>query len=164
MKDLIDKLSSYNLFNNLFPGVIFVLVANKLTVYNYTQENLVLGIFLYYFIGLVISRIGSLFIEPILKYFSFLKFADYKLFVKASQKDIAIVTLSEVNNMYRSVCSLFVVISILKVYEKIESSFVFLQSMRAEILISLLLLLFLFSYKKQTNYISKRVDANIQDS
>jgi hypothetical protein len=163
MKDLLDKLSSYNLFNNLFPGIIFVLVTSKYTAYNYVQENLVTGIFLYYFIGLVISRIGSLFVEPILKYFSFLKFTDYKNYVKASQKDITIVTLSEVNNMYRTVCSLFIVISFLKVYEKLESIIVFLPNWRTEILITSLLLLFLFSYKKQTNYINKRVDANIQD-
>ncbi len=161
MKDLLDKLSSYNLFNNLFPGVVFVAVSSKTTSYNYVQQDIVMGIFLYYFIGLVISRIGSLIIEPILKSLTFLRFSAYDNFVKASQKDTTLATLSEVNNMYRTICSLFMVLFLSIIYEKIETSFVILQSNRTEIFISILFILFLLSYRKQTNYITKRVNANI---
>ena len=72
MKEILDKLSSYNLFNYLLPGVIFVVIANKVTHYDFIQDDIVIGAFLYYFIGMVISRFGSLAIEPILKYLSFL--------------------------------------------------------------------------------------------
>jgi hypothetical protein len=34
---------------------------------------------LYYFVGLAVSRFGSLIIEPLLKRFSFVRFAAYKL-------------------------------------------------------------------------------------
>ena len=67
MKDLLDKISSYNLFNYLLPGVLFALLADGLTSYTFIQSDIVVGIFLYYFMGLVISRVGSLAIEPILK-------------------------------------------------------------------------------------------------
>ena len=87
MKDLLDKISSYNLFNYLLPGILFVCISKYLTDYNFIQDNDFIGAFLYYFIGMVISRFGSLFVEPILKRISFLKFADYKSFVSASKKD-----------------------------------------------------------------------------
>ncbi|EKD88152.1 MAG: hypothetical protein ACD_35C00035G0002 [uncultured bacterium] len=55
MKDLVEKISSYNLFNNLFPGVVFVTILGKFTTYDFIQKDLIIGLFFYYFIGLVIS-------------------------------------------------------------------------------------------------------------
>lgn len=160
MKDLLDKLSSYNIFNYLFPGVVFVVLASKLTSYNFIQQDLLVGAFLYYFIGLVISRIGSIFIEPVLKFIKFLKFVDYKRFVKASKADTRIDTLSEVNNMYRTICSLFLILIVIKGFEWLSTKWLFLAERKIETLTLFLLLLFLFSYRKQTNYITKRIDAN----
>src|SRR5215467_1053056 len=110
MKDLLDKISSYNLFNYLLPGVLFAALAETWTSYRFLQSNLVVGVFVYYFFGLVISRVGSLIIEPSLRKVSFVKFASYDDFVAASQKDPKIDVLSEVNDMYRTFCSLFVLI------------------------------------------------------
>ena len=107
MKDILSKLSSYNLFNYLFPGIVFVIAAGKLTHYSLIQQDIVIGVFLYYFIGLVVSRFGSLVIEPILRKTSFLRFANYGDFVAASKKDEKLELLSEVNNTYRTLCSLF---------------------------------------------------------
>lgn len=67
MKEILDKLTSYNLFNYLLPGVVFAVLASKVTRFTLIQQDLVAGAFLYYFIGLVISRFGSLILEPILK-------------------------------------------------------------------------------------------------
>lgn len=160
MKDLLDKLSSYNIFNYLFPGVVFVVLASKLTSYNFIQQDILVGAFLYYFIGLVISRIGSIFIEPVLKFTKFLKFADYKRFVKASKADTRIDTLSEVNNMYRTICSLFLILISIKGVEWLSTKWLFLAERKIETLTVFLFLLFLFSYRKQTSYITKRIDAN----
>ena len=67
MKDLLDKLSSYNLFNYLFPGVLFAAFGDRLTSYSLLIDDIMIGFFIYYFIGLVISRLGSLFLEPLLR-------------------------------------------------------------------------------------------------
>ena len=160
MKDLLDKLSSYNIFNYLFPGVAFVVIASKLTSYSFIQQDILVGAFLYYFIGLVISRIGSIFIEPFLKFIKFLKFADYKRFVKASKVDTRIDTLTEVNNMYRTICSLFLILIAVKGFDWLSTKWQFLTDRKIETLVVFLFLLFLFSYRKQTNYISKRIEAN----
>ena len=160
LKELLSKISSYNLFNYLIPGVIFVIAASKVTRYSFIQADIVIGLFLYYFIGLVISRFGSIVIEPILRGISFLKFADYKDFVAASKKDEKIEVLSEANNTYRTLCSLFVLLLLLKGYERIEDRFVFLKDYSGMIIVSLLLVMFLFAYRKQTLYIIKRIKAN----
>jgi hypothetical protein len=160
MKELLDKLSSYNIFNYLFPGVIFSIILSNSTCYNIIQEDIIIGAFLYYFIGLIISRLGSLFIEPFLKFIRFLKFAKYQDFVSASQKDTKIEVLSEVNNMYRTIISMFLLLILSKLYEYIETKWDFLLIYRFEIIIISLLILFLFSYRKQTKYIAKRVDTN----
>ena len=73
MKDLLDKLTNYNIFNYLFPGILYVVIAKSTTDYNLIQENNLLGAFLYYFIGMTISRFGSVIIEPILRKMKFLK-------------------------------------------------------------------------------------------
>ena len=157
MKDLLDKISSYNLFNYLLPGVLFALLADGLTSYTFIQSDIVVGIFLYYFIGLVISRVGSLAIEPILKKTSFIKFAAYEDFVLVSKKDPKLEVLSEVNNMYRTFCSLFFLLGVLKAYELLAERYPLLTSRSPYILVGLLFALFIFSYRKQTQYITKRI-------
>ncbi len=160
MKDILSKLSSYNLFNYLFPGILFAIAAGKITHYSLIQQDVVIGVFLYYFIGLVVSRFGSLVIEPILRKTSFLRFADYGDFVAASKKDEKLELLSEVNNTYRTLCSLFTLLLLLKLYEVIETKIPFLAEWNALVLLVLLLIMFLFSYRKQTGYITKRIKAN----
>lgn len=160
MKDLFEKISSYNLFNYLFPGIVFVILAKGLTKYSFIQLNIIIGLFFYYFIGLVISRIGSLIIEPILKYISFIHFVDYRKFVAASKEDGKLEILSEVNNIYRTLCSTFLLLIILKLFEKVEGICPSISDWRAPLLLIALLILFLLSYRKQTEYITKRIQAN----
>jgi len=160
MKDLLGKISAYNIFHYLLPGIILAIIASKVTHYNFIHQDIIIGLFFYYFLGLVVSRFGSLIIEPILKRLSFIKFADYKEFVIASQKDEKIELLSEVNNTYRTLSSVFILLLILKLYEKIECWFSPLKGKGAIILIVILLIMFLFSYRKQTEFITKRIKAN----
>ena len=160
MKELLDKISSYNVFNYLFPGILFAVISKEFTAYSFLQDNLIIGAFVYYFIGLVISRFGSLVIEPLLRKLSFLKFANYKDFVSASKKDSKIEVLLEINNMYRTLISMFVLIFLLKLYELIESSAPILKDWSTYILLALLLVMCLFSYRKQTSYITKRIKLN----
>jgi hypothetical protein len=160
MKELLDKISSYNIFNYLFPGILFAVISEEFTAYSFLQDNLIIGAFVYYFIGLVISRFGSLFIEPLLRKLSFLKFTNYKDFVSSSKKDAKIEVLLEINNMYRTLSSMFALILLLKLYELIESIAPILKDWSTYILLALLLGMFLFSYRKQTNYITKRIKLN----
>ncbi|WP_298782698.1 hypothetical protein [uncultured Polaribacter sp.] len=159
MKEIIDKISSYNLFNYLFPGIIFVIILREITKYDLVQENNILGAFLYYFIGLIISRFGSLIIGEILqsKKLKFIKFADYSEFIFASDKDKKIELFSEINNMYRTLISLFCLLLFSKLYQKISDWLNISESLSYTLLIISLIILFVFSYRKQTSFITKRV-------
>jgi hypothetical protein len=159
MVDFLSKISSYDLFNYLLTGIIFVILADKLTCYSFIQQDIAIGLFLYYFIGLVISRIGSLVIEPFLKSrrISFLKFEPYEKFLAASEKDKKIELLSQVNNTYRTFCSVFAILFLLKLYEGIQSRFPFLKDWDLTLLVAFLFVVFLFAYRKQTGFLTDRI-------
>ena len=156
MDKLLEKLTSYNLFNYLLPGIIFSVLLEKITHYSIIHKDIMIEAFLAYFIGLIISRISSIIIEPLLKKTKFVKFSEYKDFVLVSENDKKIELLSESNNMYRVFISLFFILIIIVLYEK------FLQDIflgyTSYIVIFGLLILFLFSYRKQTSYITKRIE------
>jgi hypothetical protein len=160
MNDLLSKISSYNIFNYLLPGIVFALFTEAITSFSFVQSDLVIGVFLYYFIGLVVSRFGSLVVEPALRRVAFLKFADYGDFVVASKNDAKLELLSEVNNTYRTLCSLFILLGVLKGVELVETHYPAIKNWNAGILLTSLFVMFLFSYRKQTQYVARRVQAN----
>ncbi len=134
-----------------------MVVVEKFTTYSLIQENLAVGAFVYYFTGIVISRFGSLFIEPILRKLSFLRFSDYKEFVRASKQDPKIEIFSEANNMYRTFSAMFILLELIKLYEWIQVKLSITIEWNVQLLIALLLIMFLYSYKKQAEYIGKRI-------
>jgi hypothetical protein len=157
MKELLDKISSYNLFNYLLPGILFVAILEKFTSYSIKQDNLVVGVFVYYFIGLVVSRVGSLIIEPFLKWTGFVKFAEYSDYVAAVKLDPKIDMFSESNNMFRTFIALFFVLLLVKSYGQVLRAAPFLIDREPFLLVLLLLVMFVCAYKKQTAFIVKRI-------
>ena len=160
MDEILKKISSYNIFNYLLPGVLFALAIDRATDLPMVQEDLLLGLFLYYFVGLVISRIGSLIIEPILVRSGFVTFADYSDFVRASARDEMIGVLSESSNMFRTMCSLAVCIAATILYSKLSETYEIISRVGPAVFLLALFLLFLFSYRKQSAYIRKRVEVS----
>jgi len=158
MKEILDKLSSYNIFNFLFPGILFCVISKEIIGYNLILNDIITDAFFYYFVGLVISRIGSLVIEPILKKIKFVSFSKYSDFINASTKDEKIELLSENNNMYRTLISLILMISVLYCFHILENYFPIIIKLRWIFLVLFLLTLFLLSYRKQTKYIVDRVN------
>lgn len=162
MKEILEKLSSYNIFNNLLPGILFVVLAKASTSYDFIQTDIFLGSFLYYFIGLIISRFGSLIIEKILIKIKFVKYADYKKFLIAQKEDENINILLEANNMFRTLSSMGLLLLLLYLYDYLSTLFEFSSTITYILLTVLIVILFLFSFRKQTDYIRKRVE-NLTD-
>ena len=73
VKSISDKISSYNIFNNLFPGIIFCSVLTNATRFSLATDNILEQLFIWYFTGMIISRIGSIFVESSLKKIKFKK-------------------------------------------------------------------------------------------
>jgi hypothetical protein len=161
MNDLLSKLTSYNLFNYLVPGVVFAIAAEGMLDYQIAKRDVVTGAFFCYFLGLVVSRFGSLVVEPVLKWSAIVKFAEYRDFVAASKIDPKLEVLSEVNNTYRTFCSLFSLLLLLRLYLKIAERFAQIKPWNGTLLAVALLVMFLLSYRKQTSYITKRIKANL---
>lgn len=159
MEKILDKLSSYNIFNYLFPGVVFCVIADRYMSVPLLQDSIINGLFLYYFVGLVISRFGSIAIEPIFRKSGIIKFADYPDYIAAVKDDQKIELLSESNNMYRTILSALVILIFVVIGEQLVQQYPgFLAFLKYSILPGLVLL-FGFSYKKQTEYITKRISA-----
>lgn len=158
MDELLKKLSSYNLLNYLLPGVAFVVLAKEVCGYSLYIDNIVLGAFYYYFIGLIIGRIGSLIIEPLCRRIGIVKFRNYVRYVRASVKDTKLETLSETNNTYRTFIAVMLCLGLLRLVLWIIALVPILKNYVAPILIVAFLVLLLQSYRKQSSYICDRID------
>ncbi|MBB3967182.1 hypothetical protein [Rhizobium metallidurans] len=157
MNDLIAKLSSYDIFINIIPGAVFVFFLSSAGLYTLQSDTIVGNLVLYYFAGLIISRIGSVIIEPLLRASGFVKYNRYSDFIIASEKDAKIQTLLEASNLYRTVIALILVCAIASSWDLIASWIPF--EKRTWILVGCvgLAALFLLSYRKQNSFIFKRV-------
>jgi len=162
MKEILEKISHYNLFNYLLPGVLYVVIIEHSTSYSLLTDEIVITAFICYFVGLVISRIGSLVIEKVLRAMKFLKFKDYKEYVAASHKDPKLDTLSEQNNTYRSIIAMLVLVAVTKGYELLGEKVPFFNEWKLWIVMGILIIMFLAAYRKQTKYITERIDKNLQ--
>lgn len=158
MEQFLDKLSRYHLITNLIPGVLFLCFLNMLGIYCIDMTNWVMILFVGYFFGLVISRVGSIVIEPWFKKWKIVKYSSYSDFLEAEKKDIKIANLLADNNMYRTFVALFFVLIVLEICHIIPAVDEFIHTQWAVLaLLALLFLLYVLAYRKQTSYIRKRV-------
>lgn len=157
MDELLKKLSSYNILNYLLPGIVFVVLAKVALGYSLYVDNIVLGVFYYYFFGLVISRIGSIVIEPLFKALRIISLLEYPRFIRATKADAKIETLSENSNMFRTLIALVACLGILKLTLWISAKLPNAEGPIVAILLGFLFILFALGYRKQCAYIRKRI-------
>ena len=157
MEKLIEKISGYNLLNNIVPGSIFCYIMENLLGVSILKNDIILNLFLFYFTGMISSRIGSIIIEEPLKYFEFIKFEPYDQFISASQKDQKIEIMSETNNTYRSISGMCIILLICNIYIIISKKISCLNSYTSIIIIISVFILFIISYKKQTKCLTNRI-------
>ena len=157
MKAILEKLSAYNIFSYLLPGLLFVSLGERLTSFSLIQRSWIVGIVLYYFIGLVISRVGSLIVKPLLERIGFVKEAPYEDYVEASESDSRIGILSAQNTMFRTLCAMCIMLMGLKIGEKVMGILPWGADAYDSIVLVSLFMLFLFSYRKQAQDVVRRV-------
>ena len=156
MKAILEKLSAYHIFSYLLPGLLFVILGERLTSFSLIQRSWIVGIVLYYFIGLVISRVGLLIVKPVLERIGFVKDAPYADYVEASKSDSKIDVLSAQNNLFRTLCAMFMMLIGLKIGEKVIGVLPWGADVYDFIVLGVLFVLFLFSYRKQTQEVARR--------
>ena len=161
MEILLEYLRRYDIWNNLFPGMIFIYTYNIFwNVYDWNQIPIVYIFFMAYFVGMIISRIGSICIEPLLKKIKFIIFIDYKFYLIAIECDKAIIELNTVNNIYRTILTGLIIFLLVFIHKDINDICMLINS-ETVIYNLFLIVLFLLSYRKQTGYINKRVSKYI---
>lgn len=87
MEKLLEELGAYELLNNLLPGAIICVLAQWQTGYQLPAINVVGELCVFYFVGLVVGRLGSLVVEPIYRKLGIISKGAYADFIKASQAD-----------------------------------------------------------------------------
>ena len=161
MDKLLERISSYDILNNLFPGsVLYFLLSENIQL---QQNSILTEFFIIYFLGLLASRIGSLLIEPLCKKLNIIQMASYEDFIKAESRDKKIEILSSVNNMYRTFISVFIIYIFYKITGYIAIQYTRPSQFVETGIIIALLVIFSLSYHKQTNYIRKRVICSINN-
>lgn len=150
---LIRQITSYNLFNYLLPGTIFCFLMNKMFGYPFLVDSLFVSFFVYYFVGLAISRVGSLIVEWVLKKLKLVRYAPYGDFLKASAVDPKVDDLSEQNNVYRTLISLPICMFVFLLISSLLKHFDVPLLYQQIVLLIALLVLFFFSYIKQSEYV-----------
>jgi hypothetical protein len=159
MEKLLEKLSKYHILVNLIPGIVFLSLVDLLDIYDLKIDDVFQNIFLSYFTGMTLSRIGSVIIEPIFKTIRIVKYAPYQDYLNAVDKDKNIPELLEDNNMYRTFVATLFLILFMKAGHLIPVIQSFMASKYAGlVVIVFLLVLYVLAYRKQTSYIRKRVN------
>ena len=157
MKAILEKLSAYSILGYLLPGSLFVILGERLTSFSLIQRSWVAGIVLYYFIGLVISRVGSLIVKPVLERIGFVKDAPYEDYVEASGSDSRIDILSVRNHLFRTLFAMVIMLIGLKIGEKVIGVLPWGADVYDFGLLAVLFVLLLFSYRKQAQEVVRRV-------
>lgn len=159
MHELMEKISDYHIFNYIIPGACFFILSPLFISWEYIHtDNLFLQLCLCYTVGLIISRIGSFGFN--IKVINNKKkknqknFAPYDQFIDASQKDPKIAALNSIANMYRSFSALWLISAFLKFIHIFSDGY---QHMPLCFLFLCLSILFIYSYKKQTFFVVKRI-------
>lgn len=157
----IDKLSHYSFVTNILPGAVLCIILKDLIGYDLfvTKEWYLLGI-IFYFVGIVCNRFGSVCVEPLLKpkRTESEKRSDYTNFMKAEQLDSKVITLNTENNVFRSYVSVCALSVIALGFRGLTELWPIIAKYQAIIVLVLILVLFVFSYRKQTKYVRERVE------
>lgn len=161
---LIGRISNYNLLNNFIPGAILCVLLKYLVGYDFIVGGTIELLVVFYFVGMVNGRVGSLVIEWLLVHSGLVTRRDHKLYVEAEQKDKKIASLSETNNMYRSIISISLLALLMKLYRSVFELKGDFGSIAEWVLLAALLIIFILAYKKQTKYIVSRIDYHTKKS
>lgn len=154
METFFNKIETYNILNYLFPGIIFASILTFLIEKNIYSSSLIIAAFEYYFTGLVLSRIGSVVINPILEKIKAIKKEKYKNFICKEEKDKKIEMLQREANQYRTFVATFVCLLLVEIYNCI---FIDVSKVKTIIYFIGFIILFTLSYRKQVNFIIQRL-------
>lgn len=159
MNNVIEKLGSYQIMTNLLPGAFFGMALRFFFELSFPTENIGEEILAYYFMGFVINRIGSLIVKPMLEKMKFIREAPYPDYLKAVKVDAKLDILSETNNYFRSTLTCFIILPLVGLMRMLIANIKWIDKGWKIFAMAFLIVLFLFSYRKQTDIVKRRTEA-----
>jgi hypothetical protein len=158
MGDLLSKLESYRILNYLLPGTVFIFACDVLGIYKFESQNLFVLAFIAYFLGMTLSRIGSLFLEKPLEWIGFTKRSSYDHFILAEKADNKISTLMEEANTYRTIVATATIVGLADFVKSLLAQGTVTTRVVVTLLLISLILIYLFAYRKQVKYLARRIE------
>lgn len=158
MNELFGKLSIYEILNNFLPGIL--ICGYALLLFNIPMEptNVISIIFiccLFYFTGLLISRLGSLILQPLARKTNFIVWN--KAFFEAEKHDEKITILLRDMNLYRTLSISAFAAFILTIISCCRSCISLNLCLILSITMIFISIIFLLSYRKQSKAINSRI-------
>lgn len=158
MEKLVEKISSYHLLNFIISGTIFALFIHDFFEISINDFDTIEKLILFYCIGLVISRIGSIVFEPLFIKWKIVTYAPLRDYIFAEKKDDKLIVLLEMNNLFRTIMTMLFLILLCFVGRYICNYITVSGEVIVILILCILFILFLLSYRKQTEAIRKRVE------
>ncbi len=163
MSDAIDaiagKVSEYNVFNYLVPGAVFMVGLRYVVGAIPFENSVIFFLVTAYAVGMALSRIGSLIVEPILLRMGVIERFDFEEFVRAEKSDSKLTTLLLESNAYRTMAAVFATLLLAKGVVALQSRCSHWSQIGAWGCSIALVVLFAFSHRKMRQYIHRRVVA-----
>lgn len=158
LSTIFAKISSYNIVNYMIPGTALCILLNHFVGWDLIDVgNWYLSCLVFYFSGMVCSRVGSLIVEKSVKAIFGVKFADYEDYIRAEKKDEKLGRLNEESNAFRTYIAMMVILVICMIWNWLSEIFPCIKNVQNLLFVILLLAIFIGSYIKQVDYIARRV-------
>ena len=166
MNTVIQKLGTYHILANLIPGAFFCLALDFLFGITLPVEGIGGYIIAYYFVGLIIGRIGALITKRVFTrkegtkkvcFTQFIEYVAYADYVEAETSSPKIAALSDTNECYRSLLTCVWLLPAVKGFYCLAQRFSLVSDYWMWVALPLLFGLFLWSYKEQAGFIKRRV-------
>lgn len=158
IEKILEKMGIYNLFTNIIPGYIFIMF--NFFNFNIKMDNIVEQVVLAYFVGLTISRIGSIILGNILLKISNDSDESYNKYIDACNKDTKIELLLQERNSCRTYVTLFIMCLLEIIGNYVFSKITITKDVILFIVLVLLIIIYSISFCKYNRYIVKRIRIN----
>ncbi len=163
MSDFVFLLSNFRVVSSLVPGAALCIFINDFLKVNILKDEVILNLFIFYTVGVVVGRVGSIIIEPLFESFGIIDKENYPDYIDAEIKNPKVSTIDEISRFYRSLTTLMMFIIVGIVIEYPMKMYPMTNVLVMHIVSVLMLILMIKSYSKQSKYTAKRIKKVLEE-
>lgn len=159
MENLINSISKYQLAINLIPGYIFAILLQQYAHIVLLEGDVLQDVFVSYFVGLIIGRVGSIIVEGLMCIFdgTYISAPGYDRKIKAERIDPKIEILDRQCTIYRNCCAGCCCVIIGIIINCLFGDGIFLSLGKYILIFLILTVLLLVAMDKQCTYVNNRI-------